>query len=167
MTDEESKRLLDRIYGRKKTPSVKDRIENVRKEFNRDELRAPDGKWIRGASPAEIDTKLFPVLDRIAHHEQNVNHLQDQLDNGRKEIRGTFSNKKTVRVSVSDRERPRMENAIASSRAEIAKHEKVAGPLEAEFNRRGGWPRYIVSVSANGHLHKRHCHTLTPGRSMV
>jgi hypothetical protein len=71
-------------------------------------------------TPAQIDTALYPILEKIAKAEEQIEQLNAE-----------------------------------------------AAPFEAEFDRRGGWARYIISASANGHLHKRHCHTLTPGRSMV
>lgn len=38
-------------------------------------------------------------------------------------------------------------------------------PFRDEWNRRDGWTRYFLVLG--GHLHENHCHTLTPGRTLV
>ena len=102
-------------------------------------------------SPAQVDGALFPLLDRIAHLEMRI--LRE-----RKTIKDYEAKGQPFAVASTKEQLPKDE-------AEAAELNEKAAPLEAEYERRGGWTRYIVVPG--GHLHKRACHTLTPGRTMV
>lgn len=105
---------------------------------------------LSGRSPVSIDTELYPILEQIAKAENTIA--------GRRRILEERAELPYIRA--------RHEEVIAETEQQLERLEAKAAPLEAEYNDRP-WARYIVSVSHNGHLHKRHCHTLTPGRSMV
>lgn len=51
--------------------------------------------------------------------------------------------------------------------AAVAQYREASAPFDAEFERRGGWTRYLQVANANGHVHHGACHTMTPGRTMV
>lgn len=54
--------------------------------------------------------------------------------------------------------------------AEYTELAKASAPFDAEYERRGGWTRYLILVSSsNGHVHRSpgHCGSLTPGKSVV
>jgi hypothetical protein len=112
-------------------------------------------------APAEIDGQLFPILDRLA---QKDSHLADYLY--LLGLRGRI-NQIHGKMEYNDPgvQRKQFEESKAKLEAEIAELEAEAAPFEAEFDRRGGWTRYLVV--SGGHLHFRSCHTLTPGRTMV
>jgi hypothetical protein len=49
---------------------------------------------------------------------------------------------------------------LAEAQAEVAELDAAAAPYEAEFVARGGWRRYFVVNSSNGHVHReRNCST--------
>lgn len=116
-------------------------------------------------TPAEIDTQLFPILDKIDREARHRADAQRRLD-------GTPRRPGEHVWPLRDFERPRYEQMVAQHDAKIVELEAEATPLEREYSRRAemegvaeGWTRYIVVPG--GHLHKRACHTLTPGRTMV
>lgn len=49
----------------------------------------------------------------------------------------------------------------------LAEARKAGDPYDAEFDRRGGWPRYLIVAGTGGHVHRQYCHTLTPGVTLV
>lgn len=49
----------------------------------------------------------------------------------------------------------------------LAEARKAGDPFDAEYERRGGWARYLLVANSNGHVHRPHCHTLIPGRTYV
>lgn len=50
---------------------------------------------------------------------------------------------------------------------------KASEPFDAEYERRGGWTRYLIVSNSNGHVHRSWrgtdspCHTLVPGQTLV
>lgn len=57
--------------------------------------------------------------------------------------------------------------AAEAQDAALAAYKVASAPFDAEFERRGGWTRYLQVVASNGHVHGPGCHTITPGRTMV
>lgn len=53
---------------------------------------------------------------------------------------------------------------LAAAREEYA---AVSAPFDAEFERRGGWTRYLQVIASNGHVHSPSCHTIIPRQTMV
>lgn len=100
-------------------------------------------------SPAEIDAQLFPILERI-------DVLQGRIASG---------NKSLETMPDWQAQLSHLTSTVVLDEERLTRKEAEAAPLEAEYTRRGGWDRYIVVPG--GHLHKRSCHTLTPGRTMV
>lgn len=119
-------------------------------------------------SPAEVDGELFPILDSLAMKDAALADYRYLLGEvGRKP---TGFSRRDVREDGLEYNNPgvqrrQFEEGKARAEATIAGLEADAAPYEAEFNRRGGWTRYLVVPG--GHLHFRSCHTLTPGRTMV
>lgn len=104
-------------------------------------------------TPAEIDGQLYPILEALAKAE----HYRDQYDEtARRYANGSAYDRKYSAPSYREKS--------DEYAAEAGKLEDQALPLEAEYDRRP-WTRYIVVQG--GHLHQRHCHTITPGRTMV
>lgn len=70
--------------------------------------------------------------------------------------------------------RERGEELLAKAQEALAAAEdayrEAAAPFDAEYERRGRWPRYLLVVSSsNGHVHRGHgcCSALTPGVTLV
>jgi hypothetical protein len=101
-------------------------------------------------SPAEIDTILYPILEKIAKAEHYKTNYEKILND---------KERNTLSYQVKE-----YEKKIQDYTHEIEDLNIEAYPLEREYDNRQ-WTRYIVVPG--GHLHMRHCHTLTPGRTMV
>lgn len=101
------------------------------------------------AAPAEIDGELYPILERIGV-------LQGRIASG---------NKSLETMPDWQAQLSHLTSTVVLDEERLARKEAEAEPLEVEYTSRGGWDRYIVVPG--GHLHKRSCHTLTPGRTMV
>lgn len=57
---------------------------------------------------------------------------------------------------------------VERAAAKVEEAQKRSEPYTAEWKRRGCWDRFFLSVgSANGHVHRPHCYTLTPGVSLI
>lgn len=116
------------------------------------------------ASPAEIDGKLFPILGRldaaqrkVAHHRERVERVEAEIVRKKAAGRHVMSFDEEILTDA--------QNTIRHTEETITAINAEADPFEAEFARRGGWTRYLVVQG--GHLHYSHCHTLTPGRTLV
>lgn len=119
------------------------------------------------ATPAEVDGVLFPLLEQIARVEQSIGQYRYLLgDVGRKP---TGLSRRNVRDDGLEYHDPGVQarqfrDSLEAERVKLADLNDQAAPYEAEYEERP-WTRYIVVPG--GHLHKRNCHTLTPGRTMV
>jgi hypothetical protein len=60
-----------------------------------------------------------------------------------------------------------MAQGTAAQDAARAEYREASAPFDAEFERRGGWTRYLQVIASNGHVHSPYCHTLTPGQTFV
>jgi hypothetical protein len=92
-------------------------------------------------SPSEIDTILFPLW---ADRYRQSTYLQQYLDIAKR----------------SEFEAKRYESHIAETEQRLAEIDAACEPLDAEFDRRGGWERF--DFVPDGHLHYYWCHTLRP-----
>jgi hypothetical protein len=104
-------------------------------------------------SPVEIDTALFPVLERLGAVGVHIVRSKTTIDEY--EAKGQPFAVHSIKEHL-----PKLE-------AERDELEAEAAPFEAEYERRGGWNRYILVSCSGGHLHRSSCHTLTPGRTMT
>lgn len=104
-------------------------------------------------SPVEIDTALFPILGRLSG-------VESHIASSRRTIEEYEAKGQPFAVHSVKEHLPKLE-------AERDELNAKAEPLEAEYERRGGWSRYILVSGSGGHLHRSSCHTLTPGRTMV
>lgn len=111
------------------------------------------------SSPAAIDGKLFPILDKIAGLFDRLHEYKYLL--GEISKRDAWGREKWNDPGV---QRGQWEDAVADTGNEIAKAEHDALPYEEQWEARR-WTRYVIVPG--GHLHKRGCSTLTPGRTMV
>lgn len=106
-------------------------------------------------TPAQIDGELFPILEKLARAEQYRDNYRRLAEEAQAQMDETgFS--------------PQLRSfneGLAKYEEQVEELDRQALPFEAEYNRRGGWTRYIVVP--RGHLHRRSCSTLTPGRTMV
>lgn len=121
-------------------------------------------------SPAEVDGELFPILDSLAMKDAalaDYRWMLGEVGRQRKsfQMRGRNIGDDGLEYNDPGVQRASFEEGKAQAEAAIAGLEADAAPYEAEFERRGGWTRYLVVPA--GHLHYRGCHTLTPGRTMV
>jgi hypothetical protein len=111
------------------------------------------------ATPAEIDAALFPVWERIAR-------ARDQLRAyTHKRVPGSYS--RTYREPKTDAEMAAMpaydQREMAAVQARLDEALADAAPLEAEFDRRGGWTRVFLVTNENGHVHSSmNCSTCFP-----
>lgn len=117
-------------------------------------------KTLSTQTPAEIDAQLFPILDKIAGLCDRLHKYKYLLGEAPE-----HDHRGHERWNDPGVQRSSFEEGKAQAEAAIAGLEADAAPYEAEFDRRGGWTRYLVVPG--GHLHFRSCHTLTPGRTMV
>lgn len=60
-----------------------------------------------------------------------------------------------------------LENRIAELEPRLIEARRAGDPFDAEFDRRGGWARYLLVANADGHVHRPNCHTLIPGFTYV
>jgi hypothetical protein len=53
--------------------------------------------------------------------------------------------------------------------AQLAEARKAGAPFDAEYERRGGWSRYLLVANADGHVHRAPggCHTVRPFQTLV
>lgn len=51
----------------------------------------------------------------------------------------------------------------------MARYRAASAPFDEEYERRGGWPRYLLVCNSNGHVHTspHRCSTIVPGSTMV
>jgi hypothetical protein len=95
---------------------------------------------------AELDGKLNKILGHLASYKQSA-----------RELRESGKDRDEFRAQEYDRF---YANYKAQTAAERASLEAQIAPLQAEWERRGGWQRYWLCVSDGGHVHYRECHTL-------
>jgi hypothetical protein len=134
------------------------------------------------ATPAEIDAKLAELYVRQNAAEASLAVIMGDIhryagDKGRKvRGRGTVYNltddeaiAAVVELSAGDSYDAENAERILLSRfdklAQIEGAQTDAKPLDAEFNRRGGWSRFFLVTSSNGHIHSSMncstCHVTT------
>lgn len=104
-------------------------------------------------TPAEIDAEYFPLA---SEHNRN---LETSLKYQQ------YANDPKTR----DYDRKRYRGYVEEYRNKADEIKAQMAPHEAEFQRRGGWNRYMLCASDGGHMHRADpiCHTLTPGKSRV
>lgn len=125
------------------------------------------------ATPAEIDSVLFPLWAqrwgcseeiyttrrRIAASLFPGSIVEYRYGGGRQAVSAYYGTSdgnyrgiaETLAKAAAGVER--IVELLAETEAEIT-------PIDAEFERRGGWTRYLLV--RDGHLHKRYCSTLRP-----
>ncbi|MGH2900713.1 MAG: hypothetical protein ACRDMZ_18705, partial [Solirubrobacteraceae bacterium] len=107
-------------------------------------------------SPPEID-ELW--AEAIAPASQALGAANELARSARRYVRagGAFA----------QRGEQRLAEAQAAQEAALVAYREASAPFDAEFERRGGWTRYLQVIASNGHVHHGHCHTILPGRTMV
>jgi hypothetical protein len=109
---------------------------------------------VADAKPAAIDAVWFEAENRLAQIAGHIASYQRQAEDP-KLARASDGGAASRAYYLREAERIR-----ASYAAEVASLNAVVAPLAEEWGRRGGWSRFLICHSDNGHFHKRGCHTL-------
>jgi hypothetical protein len=111
---------------------------------------------VNETTPAAIDAVWFDLSSKI-------NALDQRAEFYRKYARDEKLSEASRAGYAAQAEEVAAKNAPARA-ALVAQTE----PLQAEWDRRGGWKRYVYCVANNGHYHRgTECHTLRPFRTQV
>lgn len=103
-------------------------------------------------APPAIDAELFEAMERAQGIEMRLNGYRKQLKK-----RGGPGAPQTDYIV----------EAIERDEGELEKWKHAGDRYEAEYDRRGGWQRYVLVTGGRGHLHYATCHTLTPGKTWI
>jgi hypothetical protein len=114
------------------------------------------------ATPAEIDAaiaeiygRFYAVRKQLARNNEYLAKTHEVLDPTCKFYRAYDVEKNEARLNELTAEREALETKMHAVLAET-------DPYDREFNRRGGWTRFFLVTSSNGHIHKSmHCSTCT------
>lgn len=110
------------------------------------------------ATPAQIDSALFPLwAERWTYATWRYSEKQ-RLANFLFPAEARRRDRYALIPHVLDV--PRIQERLAAHDARLAEIAAAIAPIDAEFERRGGWSRYLF-VQA-GHLHRSGCSTLRP-----
>ena len=105
------------------------------------------------ATPIEIDTALAEIYGRL--HPATA-----RLEIAKKDLRRAET---SAHRSYGQRDIERLAGYVARARAAVIAIGGEAEPLEAEFDRRGGWTRAFKVINNGGHIHRsQHCATCFP-----
>jgi hypothetical protein len=104
-----------------------------------------DATEITTATPAAIDAEILRLGNEVADLYGRRNALSHQHGRAREAARtgGYYSGKPLTELATLIE---RLEDQIVTLDGEIA-------PLNAEYSRRGGWTRYYLADSHDGHVH--------------
>jgi hypothetical protein len=112
------------------------------------------------ATPALIDTALFPLWERIAREQEHLRfYTHTQVRLGRRTIPEPKTDAELAQMPSWDRQQ------MDQVEARLQAAQTVAAPLEEEYQRRGGWTRVWLVTNEDGHVHRRRscptCHPTT------
>lgn len=116
---------------------------------------------VEHAAPADIDAVLFESASQLQHVEGQLAGYKQRLEEA--SVKALEAKAKYGGSGVAYYEQQGYENYERESRAERERLPVIVNGLNAEFERRGGWSRYLICHSDNGHYHKHGCHTLWRG----
>lgn len=117
------------------------------------------------STPAECDTVLADLWyeqQKIRDHRKRVQARLDAdvAEREHFEETGKYSNRYAV---MSANNRASTERAIDLYDSQLQDLREKIDPIEAEFNRRGGWSRFFLVKNTNGHVHSSmRCNTCFP-----
>lgn len=117
---------------------------------------------VESMTPCEVDTLLAAIHGERGKAQERLNSLDQSIERYREEAtRYTDSYNATVHLPRLEEQRPGLVEQLKALAAEAA-------PLNAEFVRRGGWPRFFLVVSSDGLIHSHmDCSTCNNGRQMT
>jgi hypothetical protein len=101
-------------------------------------------------TPKEIDTQLAEIMGRLAAAKQTVVEIHARIASATKQ------RDKASTAYMVDSYSQVIAGAYAALPAATAAVEAIraeAAPLDAEFNRRGGWTRAFLVTNTGGHVH--------------
>jgi hypothetical protein len=127
---------------------------------------APTPADLAAATPAQIDAQLSGIWEmqaslrlRMKNARTSLGKLQQRKE--RQQARGTW-------FCWDDQELADLEARIYRMRRALADLDAEAEPFEAEFTRRGGWPRYFKVIGDGGHVHNgTRCQSCFPTTQFV
>lgn len=115
------------------------------------------------ATPAQIDAQIAHLHQQIDRAESTVNYALDSIH---RRVRDTQTGPRTSRrwTMTHDEARAALreqapdtadlyEKDLTKAQDAVAEHQVALAPLTAEFQRRGGWSRFYLAKSSNGHIH--------------
>lgn len=127
-------------------------------------LADPDRPY-EHSTPPECDAVLADLWYEQQKIRENRRRVQERLDADVAEREhfdetGKYSNRYAV---MSDYNRASAERSVDIFDGQINELQEKIDPIEAEFNRRGGWSRFFLVKNTNGHVHSSmRCTTCFP-----
>lgn len=108
------------------------------------------------ATPVEVDTALSAIYDRLATPTA-------RLQAARKDHAWAVKTLAAPRTYLTQDDVDKRAASVARLQAECEAILAECDPLDAEFDRRGGWTRAFLVLASNGHIHRSmHCGTCFP-----
>jgi hypothetical protein len=112
------------------------------------------------ATPAQIDTVLFPLWEQLARAESDLAvYTHKAVWDGRRPILEPKTDAELAQLPSWDRQQ------MSQVQARLQAAQTAAAPLEEEHQRRGGWTRVWLVTNEDGHVHRTRrcstCHTTT------
>jgi hypothetical protein len=102
------------------------------------------------ATPVEIDTALAEIMFRASRPESRLAHAEETVAKFHADDNET---RMPVYTRVSEYDLTRAEETIVEAEAALEELRKESAPLHAEWDARGGWPRFWHVTNTNGHVH--------------
>lgn len=116
-------------------------------------------KTIQDMTPEEIDEILFPLWARrwqtAKWLQSSRGHVVGSFFPGCRLPGETYPRRPLLSYQLGD-----AVDQIRKREAELVEIETEMSAYETEFDARGGWSRYVLCGTRNGHLHYRGCSTL-------
>ena len=117
------------------------------------------------STPVECDTELDVLWRRQSPLLYYRSHVLDRVGRHGREVayRAEFGSAHDRFAIMSERDLEQAAEQIAEYTARIDATQAEMDPIEAEFERRGGWTRAFLVMNSNGHVHaSRRCSTCFP-----
>lgn len=120
------------------------------------------------ATPAEIDAQLFPLWAERWTQAEYAREYRHQI--AATVWKDAYTNRYGVaaaRRGINLSQLNDWNKYLHKTEAKLAEIQAQIDPIDAEFERRGGWTRYVLVKNTNGHLHYRSCSTFRIGTQLL
>ena len=128
---------------------------------------APEGGLGRyvNATPVECDTELADLWQKQLVPLASRFHVEDRVGRHEREVayRAQYGSQNHKFAIMTERDLAQAADEIKKYTEQIDALQSKMDPIEAEFERRGGWTRAFLVMNSNGHVHaSRTCATCFP-----